>query len=106
MSSYRQKIVKSGKIFKTGSEIRRKKEKTETLAKLHEIVPSVAKDEQVSKLELLQHVMDYIFQLQSQLQRDDDDCPMTNSDPDMTCIENMMQLFNASDVRPTSLSLC
>jgi len=37
------------------------------MGKLKKLVPTVPKNEQVTRIELLQHVIDYIFELQRQL---------------------------------------
>jgi len=58
----------SGRVRKSSKE---KRERRATIEKLKDLVPTVSGD--VSKLELLQHVIDYIFDLQRQLELDDDD---------------------------------
>lgn len=105
-TNYRQKIDKKGQVTKISSEFREKKEKRETLAQLHQLVPTVPKNESVSKLELLQHVMDYIFQLQTQLREDNGDENHMNDSTDFDDLQTMMQLFTASDNRHTSFGLC
>jgi len=46
---------------------RRERKQMIAMGKLKKLVPTVPKDEQVTKIELLQHVIDYIFELQRQL---------------------------------------
>lgn len=58
-----------GKVRKNGKE---KREKKETLERLKDLVPTVNRDQPMNNLELLQHVIDYIFDLQQQLNSDGD----------------------------------
>jgi len=52
-----------GRVFKSNKELREKRQKKETLSKLKDLVPTVPSDRDISQLELLQHVLDYIYDL-------------------------------------------
>lgn len=71
---YRRPISKSvtaisnrSKMVKASRSWRERKQTVETIGQLKQLVPTVPKDEQVSRFELLQHVIDYIVELQRQL---------------------------------------
>ncbi|KHN81822.1 hypothetical protein Tcan_09478 [Toxocara canis] len=70
-------IVRKGRITKASRE---KRERRETMAKLQKMVPYAREGD--SQLQLLQHIMDYIYFLQKQLQEDVDNvenvAPITN----------------------------
>jgi len=58
---------KSKLVQKTKLKWKERKQTLETMGKLKKLVPTVPKNEQVTRIELLQHVIDYIFELQRQL---------------------------------------
>jgi hypothetical protein len=76
--------TRKGRVHKSSKE---KRERRATIEKLKHLVPTVNGDE--SKLELLQHVIDYIFDLQRQLNDDDD----TTSTTHTVVVEQLSNMF-------------
>lgn len=57
-------------------------------SKLKELVPSIPQNESVSQVEILQHVIDYIFDLQIALEAEDTAAPemvLSIKTADLTC---------------------
>ncbi|VDK52076.1 unnamed protein product [Anisakis simplex] len=71
--------IKQGRIFKLAKE---RRERRATMAKLQQMVPYAREGD--SQLQLLQHIMDYIYFLQQQLQKED--------------AENMVPMVSVSDL--------
>ncbi len=57
----------SGCIQKSSQERKEKRQRQETMETLRDLLPNVPHGQEVGKLELLQGVIDYIFELQQQL---------------------------------------
>ncbi|VDO99204.1 unnamed protein product [Soboliphyme baturini] len=70
-TSYRtpSSLNPDGKVKKVALSRRERQQTRETLNKLKELVPTVPKDQALSSVELLQHVIDYIFDLQTELRQ-------------------------------------
>uniref|UniRef100_A0A0N5AD75 BHLH domain-containing protein n=1 Tax=Syphacia muris TaxID=451379 RepID=A0A0N5AD75_9BILA len=83
--------VQKGRIGKIAKE---RRERRETMAKLQKMVP--ASKDCKSQLELLQHVIDYIFALQEQLRRYD--AENNNLDKD---INRLSSLFSRISTEST-----
>jgi len=72
---YRRVVAKSvdrflpykSRMAKASRSWRQRRETIETIDELKRLVPTVPKDDQLSRFDLLQHVIDYIFELQRQL---------------------------------------
>lgn len=72
---YRRSVAKSidrfspykSRTAKASRSWRQRRQTIETIDELKRLVPTVPKDEQLSRFDLLQHVIDYIFELQRQL---------------------------------------
>jgi len=77
------------RITKAGSRFRECRESRKTLAKLQDMVPTLPANIEVSHLELLQHVINYIADLQRQLVTDPIDEQFT---PKLMDLESLFQL--------------
>ncbi|XP_068230619.1 protein extra-macrochaetae-like [Palaemon carinicauda] len=59
------------------------------LERLQNLVPMCPKDRPVTKLELIQSVIDYIYDLEDALvSSDDEDEDLTSSEEEMECVES------------------
>lgn len=59
------------------------------LERLQNLVPMCPKDRPVTKLELIQSVIDYIYDLEDALESsDDEDGDFTSSEEEMECVES------------------
>lgn len=76
--------ITDGKVCKTASPTEKAEVKL-YLERLQHLVPRCPKDRPVTKLELIQSVIDYIYDLEDALGTTDDE---SSSEEDMECVES------------------
>ena len=81
---------KKSKVNKSSKEKREKKEQQKTLSLLKDLVPTIPSNQETSQLELMQHIIDYIWTLKDQLSEE----PSTTPKDDLNDLSDIFAMFS------------
>jgi hypothetical protein len=98
-TSPKPKSFSENKVTKKAADALMQEEMQELLAKLKDLVPNMPKNKKLSKLKIIQYVIDYIFDLQTALESHPAAAGLQNNN---NCINNNRSHLNHNSSSPTS----